>query len=80
MAGIMVSRPTKMISGKEAVNASRKPKEWRSKLMGIIRGKEEVNGLSKPKKWVSKFIGSALRPISPKGNKRQGCGNWAAKA
>ena len=59
MAGIMISRPTKIISGKKEENGPRKPKEWNSKPMRIIRCKEEVNGSRKLKKWVSKLIGLA---------------------
>ena len=44
MAGLIVSRPTRVKRGKEWVNGPRKPKEWSSKSMGIIKGKEEANG------------------------------------
>ena len=59
MTGIMTSRLTRIIRGKNEINGPRKPKQWSSKPMGIIRGKEEVNRLGKPKKWVSKSIGLA---------------------
>ena len=45
MAGIMASRSTRIITGKEEVNGLMKPKEWSSKPMGTIRGKWEVNEL-----------------------------------
>ena len=50
MAGIMISKPTRIIRGKEEINRLRKPKQRSSTPMGTIRGKEEVNGLGKPKK------------------------------
>ena len=46
----MISRLTKIISGKEEANWPRKPKKCSNKLMGIIRGEEKVNGSGKPKK------------------------------
>ena len=45
----MVSKPIRMIKGKEEVNRPRKPKKC-NKPMGTIRDKEEVNGSRKSKK------------------------------
>jgi len=45
----MVSKPIRMIKGKEKVNRLRKPKKC-NKPMGTIRDKEEVNRSRKPKK------------------------------
>ena len=66
MIGIIASKPTRIIRGKEEVNGSRNPNEWSSKPMGTIRGKEKVNGPGKSRKWISKSIRLASRPISPK--------------
>ena len=52
MAGIMASRSTRIITGKEEVNGLRKPKEWSSKPMGTIRGKFEVNELVNSLDWL----------------------------
>ena len=50
MAGLIVSRPMKLVRCKEEVNGPRNLNDWSSKPMRIMRGKEEVNGPRKPRK------------------------------
>ena len=52
MVGIMASRSTRIITGKEEVNGLMKPKEWSSKPMETIRGKWEVNELVNSLDWL----------------------------